>query len=150
VKSCSVKHPRQSLWDVLVFLASSSSIFAVVFSLLIFIGDWKASFMTLFCFPVISLFFWGCGFFLVLFTLAPYNIYSFREVNIYINNKNKWGRGGGFDSKYLLRRECFFGLEAPWRFRSLHLVLNGCVYLLCIHIWLNSLIKYTILDESSL
>jgi hypothetical protein len=41
----------------------------------------------------------------------------------------------------LLRRECFFGLEAPWRFRpksllrmpeypgSLHLVLNSCVYL---------------------
>jgi hypothetical protein len=90
-------------------------------------------------------------FFLVLFTLAPYNIYSFREVNIYINNKNMRGRGGGgFDNKYLLRRECFFGLEAPRRFRSLHLVLNGCVYLLCIHIWLNSLIKYMILDESSL
>jgi len=53
------------------------------------------------------------GFFLVLFTLAPYNIYSFREVNTYINNKNRRGRGGGFDSKYLLRRECFFGLEAP-------------------------------------
>jgi hypothetical protein len=69
--------------------------------------------MTLFCFPVISLFFWGCGFFLFLFTLfTPYNIYSFREVNIYINNKNRRGRGGGFDSKYLLRRECFFGLEA--------------------------------------
>jgi hypothetical protein len=34
-------------------------------------------------------------FFLVLFTLAPYNIYSFREVNIYINNKNMRGRGGG-------------------------------------------------------
>jgi hypothetical protein len=39
-----LKHPRQSLWDGLVFLASSSSICAVVFSLLIFFGDWKASF----------------------------------------------------------------------------------------------------------
>jgi hypothetical protein len=38
---------------------------------------------------------------------------SFKEINIYINNKNKRGRRGGFDSKYLLRRECFFGLEAP-------------------------------------
>jgi hypothetical protein len=42
-----LKHPRQSLWDGLVFLASSSSICAMVFGLLIlliFIGDWKASF----------------------------------------------------------------------------------------------------------
>jgi hypothetical protein len=69
--------------------------------------------MTLFCFLLISLFFWGCGIFLFLFTLlAPYNIYSFREANKYINNyKNRRGRGGGFDSKYLLRRECFFGFR---------------------------------------
>jgi len=119
------------------------------------LGIEKPRFMTLLCFLLISLFFWGCGIFLFLFTLlAPYNIYSFREVNIYINNKNKNRR---FDIKYLLKRECFSGLEAPWRFRSksllkrgsLHLVLNGCVYLLCIHIWLNSLIKYMILDGSS-
>jgi hypothetical protein len=38
-------------------------------------------------------------------------ISSFSEINIYINNRR--GRRGGFDSKYLLRRECFFGLEAP-------------------------------------
>jgi len=51
--------------------------------------------MTLFCFLLISLFFWGCGIFLFLFTLfAPYNIFSFREVNKYINNKNRRGRGG--------------------------------------------------------
>jgi hypothetical protein len=36
-----LKHPRQSLWDGLVFLASLSSIFVVVFSLLIFIGGLK-------------------------------------------------------------------------------------------------------------
>ena len=60
----------------------------------------------------------------------------------------------------VLIRECFFGLEAPWRFRpksllrmpeypgSSHLVLNGCVYLLCIHIWLVSLIKYMIFHFS--
>jgi len=69
--------------------------------------------MTLFCILLISLFFWGCGISLFLFTLfAPYNIYSFRDVNICINNKNRRGRGVGFDGKYLLRRECFFGLEA--------------------------------------
>ena len=39
-----LKHPRQSIWDGLVFLTSSSSICAVVFSLLIFFRDWKASF----------------------------------------------------------------------------------------------------------
>uniref|UniRef100_A0A2K1R8V8 Uncharacterized protein n=1 Tax=Populus trichocarpa TaxID=3694 RepID=A0A2K1R8V8_POPTR len=59
--------------------------------------------MTLFCFLVISLFFWECGIFLFLFTLfAPYNIFSFREVNIYINNKNRRGRGGEFDSSICL------------------------------------------------
>jgi hypothetical protein len=50
---------------------------------------------------------------------APYNIYSFREVNIYINNyKNRRGRGGGFDSKYLLRRECFFGFRSTMKIQA--------------------------------
>ncbi|KAL9350924.1 hypothetical protein Peur_058202 [Populus x canadensis] len=52
--------------------------------------------MTLFCFLLLSLFFWGCGILLVLFTLfAPFNIYSFRKVNTCINNKNRRGGGGG-------------------------------------------------------
>jgi len=52
--------------------------------------------MTLFCFLLLSLFFCGCGVLLFLFTLfAPYNIYSFRKVNTYINNKNR----RGFDSE---------------------------------------------------
>jgi len=85
--------------------------------------------MTLFCFLLISLFFWVCGIFLFLFTLlAPYNIYSFREVNIYINNKNMRGKGGGFDSKYLLGRECFFG------FRSTMKILAPCPKYLCIFV----------------
>ncbi|KAL9388016.1 hypothetical protein Peur_021140 [Populus x canadensis] len=51
--------------------------------------------MTLFCFLLLSLFFWGCGILLFLFTLfAPYNIYSFRKVNTYINNNRRGGGGG--------------------------------------------------------
>jgi len=76
----------------------------VVFSLLIFIADWKASFYDFVLFS---------SYFFIFFVAFS----SFRETNIYINNKNRRGRRGGFDSKYLLRRECFFGLEAPWRFR---------------------------------
>jgi len=67
-------------------------IFAGVFRVLLIE---KPCFMTLFCFLLLSSFFWGCGVLLFLFTLfAPYNIYSFRKVNTYINNKNSRGGGG--------------------------------------------------------
>ena len=53
-------------------------LFAGVFRVLLIEKPW---FMTLFCF-LLSLFFWGCGVLLFLFTLfAPHNIYSFRKVN---------------------------------------------------------------------
>jgi hypothetical protein len=40
---------------------------------------------------------------LSIYTLfAPYNIYSFRKVNTYINNKNSRGGGGGLTMKEMI------------------------------------------------
>jgi len=40
---------------------------------------------------------------LSIYTLfAPYNIYSFRKVNTYINNKNSRGGGGGLTVKEMI------------------------------------------------
>jgi len=70
--------------------------------------------MTLFCFLLFSLFFCGCGIFFFLFTLlAPYNIYSFREANIYIINKKRGGRGGGLTVSICLEGNASLVLEAP-------------------------------------